>query len=65
MFMALFVPSAASAFGPVGSFDGSGSASGQFNHPQSVATTGATVYIVDTANNRVPFYSPSGVSRGT
>jgi sugar lactone lactonase YvrE len=64
MFMALLVPSAASAFGPVGSFDGSGSGSGPFNHPQSVATTGATVYLADTANNRVPFYSPSGTFQG-
>jgi sugar lactone lactonase YvrE len=60
----LLAPATAAAFGPVGSFDGSGPSSGQFNHPQSVATTGPTVYVADTANNRVPFYSPSGTFQG-
>src|SRR4051794_18714604 len=58
--MLLPAPATAGAFGPVGSFDGSGTGSGQFNHPQSAAATGATVYVADTANNRVPFYSSSG-----
>jgi hypothetical protein len=62
--MLLLAPSSAGAFGAVGSFDGSGSGSGQFNHPQGAATTGATVYVADTANNRVPFYSPSGTFQG-
>jgi hypothetical protein len=61
---ALLWPAGAEAFGPVGSFDGSGSGSGQFNHPQSAAMTGATVYVADTAGNRVPFYSPAGAFQG-
>jgi sugar lactone lactonase YvrE len=61
----LAVPATAGAFGPVGSFDGSGPSSGTFNHPQSAATTGATVYVADTANNRVPFYGTSGAFQGT
>lgn len=61
---ALALPGAACAFGPVGSFDGSGSGSGQFNHPQGAAASGATVYVADTAGNRVPFYSPSGTFQG-
>jgi hypothetical protein len=57
----MLTPATAGAFGPVGSFDGTGSGSGQFNHPQGAVATGATVYVADTANNRVPFYSPAGV----
>jgi sugar lactone lactonase YvrE len=60
----LLAPGTAAAFGPAGSFDGSGTSSGQFNHPQGLAATGAMVYVADTANNRVPFYSPSGTFQG-
>jgi sugar lactone lactonase YvrE len=65
MLAAMLLPAAAgAAFGPALSFDGSGSGSGQFNHPQSAASTEATVYVADTANNRVPFYSPAGEFQG-
>lgn len=57
----LLVPAAAgAAFGPVTSFGGTGSGNGQLSHPQSAAATNATVYVADTANNRVSSFSPSG-----
>jgi hypothetical protein len=62
--LGLLGPAAASAFGPVGSFDGSGSGSAQFNHPQGAVVTSSTIYVADTANNRVPYYSPGGVFQG-
>jgi sugar lactone lactonase YvrE len=57
---ALALPSAANAFGPAGSFDGSGAGGTAFNHPQSVAATAGSVYVADTQNNRVASYSPAG-----
>jgi DNA-binding beta-propeller fold protein YncE len=63
--MLLVAPATAGAFGPVGSFDGTGSGSGQFNHPQSAAVSGNRVYVADTANNRVAFYDPAGTFQGT
>jgi sugar lactone lactonase YvrE len=57
-------PAAAGAFGPVGSFDGTGSGSAAFSHPQGAAVTGSTIYVADTANNRVPFYSLTGIFQG-
>jgi streptogramin lyase len=58
--LALLGPASASAFGPVGSFDGSGGSSGPFSHPQGAVATGATVYVADTGNSRVPFFDPAG-----
>jgi sugar lactone lactonase YvrE len=54
--LGLLGPASASAFGPVGSFGGAGSGNGQFNHPQGIAATGGTVYVADTANNRVEYF---------
>jgi hypothetical protein len=60
----LLAPATAGAFGPVGSFNGSGPSSSPFSQPQSAASTGPTVYVADTANNRVPFYDPAGAFQG-
>jgi hypothetical protein len=60
----LLAPATAGAFGPAGSFDGTGTGSVQFNHPQGAVATGSTVYVADTANNRVPFYSATGTFQG-
>jgi hypothetical protein len=57
---ALALPGAASALGPVGSFDGTGGGGTRFNHPQGVAATGASVYVADSGNNRVASYTPGG-----
>jgi SMP-30/gluconolaconase/LRE-like protein len=63
---ALLAPGSASAFfGPTGSFGGSGSGNGQFNGPRGVAATGATVYVADTANNRVEYFDTSGNFQGS
>jgi hypothetical protein len=62
---ALILPTSASAaFGPAGSFGGSGSGNGQFNHPQGAVATGATVYVADTSNNRVEYFSSAGAFQG-
>jgi len=57
-------PASALAFGPAGSFDGTGSGSVAFSHPQGAAVTGSTVYVADTGNNRVPYYT-AGVFQDT
>jgi streptogramin lyase len=58
MVAAMLLPAAAdAAFGPALTIDG-------FNRPQSAAATNATVYVADTANNQVPYYSPSGAFQG-
>src|SRR2546421_6771441 len=64
MLLGLVGPASAGAFGPTGSFDGSGSGSGQFSHPEGAVVTGSTVYVADTANSRVPFYSATGAFQG-
>jgi sugar lactone lactonase YvrE len=61
---ALALPGAASAFGPIGSFGGSGSGNGQLSQPKGVAATGATVYVADTANNRVEYFGTDGAFQG-
>lgn len=60
----LLAPGTASAFGPVGSFGGSGSGNGQLSHPQGVDATAATVYVADTGNGRVESFNPSGAFDG-
>ncbi len=62
--LGLLGPASASAFGPVGAFDGSGAGSTQFSHPQAAAATGGTIYVADTSNNRVPYYNTAGVFQG-
>jgi hypothetical protein len=58
MVAAMLLPAGAdAAFGPALSIDG-------FNRPQSAAATNATVYVADTANNRVASYSPAGAFEG-
>src|SRR5256885_277028 len=42
MLLGLVGPASAGAFGPTGSFDGSGSGSGQFSHPEGAVVTGST-----------------------
>jgi sugar lactone lactonase YvrE len=57
---ALTLPGAASAFGPVGNFGGSGSGNGQLSQPNSVAATNTTAYVADTGNNRVQALGTDG-----
>ena len=61
----LLAPGTALAFGPVGSFGGSGSGDGQLSHPQGVDATAATVYVADTGNGRVESFNPSGAFDST
>src|SRR6266446_1043048 len=52
---------AASAFGPSNTFGGTGTADGQFNHPQAAATdSSGQVFVVDAANNRIERFDSSG-----
>jgi hypothetical protein len=52
----------ASAFGPVGSFAGSGSGTGKLSHPLGVAATSATVNVADSSDHRVESFDPDGSS---
>ncbi len=50
----------------VGSFGGKGSGDGQFNTPAGVAVNGSTgrVYVVDSGNDRVEYFSAAGQYEG-
>jgi len=61
---ALLLPAAAGAFGPAGSFGGTGSGDGQLSHPLGVAATPATVYVADSGNGRVESFDPAGAFDG-
>ena len=62
---ALALPgSASAAFGPTGSFGGTGSGLGQFNHPQGVVIDpgSGNIYVADTGNSRLEGVTSDGTS---
>lgn len=64
-FAALALPgSAFAAFGPTGSFGGTGSGLGQFNHPEGVVVDpgSGNIYVADTGNSRLEGLTSDGTS---